>query len=83
MGGAAPRAGQFASDRRKALQGQSGWVSFIVYLLLFLNHSLKGWPHAQWQSFRHCSVRILGRAVRAITSFLVFVLNPFKSQIIW
>lgn len=67
MGGAAaPGAGQLASDRRKALQGQSGWVSSIVYLLLFLNRSLKGRPHPQRQSSRHCSVRVLGGTVRVI-----------------
>jgi hypothetical protein len=76
MGGAAaPSASQFASDRRKALQGQSGWVSSIVRLLLFLNHSYKGRAHPQWQSFRHCSVRVLGGTVRVIASFLVFVLS--------
>lgn len=82
-GGVAPGVGQFASDRRKALQGQSGWVSFIVCLLLFLNNSLKVWSHPQPQSFCYCSVRILGGAVRVINSFMVFVLNFFKSQVIW
>lgn len=77
-GGMAPGAGQSTSDRRKALQGQSGWVGFIVCLLPFLNLSLKGWSRPQQESFRCCSVRILRGAVRAITSFLVFVLNHFK-----
>lgn len=69
MGGAAaPGASHFAADRRRALQGQSGWVSFILCLLLFLSYLLEGRPRPQWQNFCCCSVRVLGRTVRAVNS---------------
>lgn len=66
-GGTASGDDEFTSDRCKALQGQSGWVSFIHCLSSSFS-KLHAERRPQRPSFRHCSVRVLGReAVRAIT----------------